>query len=188
MAANKFLKNEIINLRKEGYKLTEISIKLNCSLANVKYHCNKNGLSSQIKITKDKFDEMLQLIKDGMILKDVSKKMNISISTIKRYKNKTYDELNVGRKYMSTFMIDNRKKLKIKAVEYKGGCCVFCNYSKCYTALSFHHIDADLKDFQISGTNRSWENIKKELDKCILVCNNCHAEIHEGIRDINHLS
>ena len=67
------------------------------------------------------------------------------------------------------------------AVEYKGGKCVRCGYKKCVRALEFHHLDPDGKDFPVSsrGACKSWERIKEELGKCILVCANCHAEIHD---------
>jgi len=184
MAKSKNLKDQIILLRNDGYKLTEISIKLNCSLATVKYHCSRNGLSNQLKISKENFEIMKKMISDGIILRDISKKLNISVSTIKRYKSKTYEELNTGRKYMSTFMKDRRKNLKIKAVEYMGGGCKLCDYKKCFSALSFHHLDAEKKDFQISGTDRNWEKIKIELDKCVMLCNNCHSEVHDGVSKI----
>lgn len=70
------------------------------------------------------------------------------------------------------------------AVEYKGGKCNSCNYNKCIAALEFHHIDPEQKDFGIGnkGFTKSWDKIKTELDKCILVCANCHREIHESLR------
>jgi hypothetical protein len=73
-----------------------------------------------------------------------------------------------------------RYKVKEQAVEYKGGKCEICGYNKCIDALEFHHLDPSQKDFGISqkGYTRSWENVKKELDKCIMVCSNCHKEIH----------
>ena len=71
-----------------------------------------------------------------------------------------------------------RQLKKIKCVEYKGGKCEICGYDKNYSALEFHHLDPNEKDFTISKKNSSWENIKKELDKCILICANCHREIH----------
>lgn len=71
-----------------------------------------------------------------------------------------------------------RRFLKIKAIQYKGGSCVKCGYNKSVHALEFHHLDKNEKDFGIGAANKSWEIIKKELDKCILVCANCHREIH----------
>jgi hypothetical protein len=75
-----------------------------------------------------------------------------------------------------------RRRKKAKAVEYKGGKCQICGYDKCYAALQFHHLDPDKKDFSI-GNARSWgfSRIQDELDKCLLVCANCHAEIHQGM-------
>lgn len=80
-----------------------------------------------------------------------------------------------------------RDRLKELAVEYTGGNCVICGYNKCIAALEFHHLDSSLKDFGIGykGYTRSWECVKKELDKCILVCANCHREIHSGLIDIS---
>ena len=68
------------------------------------------------------------------------------------------------------------------AVTYKGGKCEKCGYNKCIAALDFHHLNPLEKDFSIGnkGYTRSWENIKKEIDKCILVCANCHREIHSN--------
>lgn len=73
-----------------------------------------------------------------------------------------------------------RRKLKQLAVEYCGGKCTICGYSKCIGALHFHHVNPTTKNFSISsdGNTRSWVEIKNELDKCILVCANCHAELH----------
>jgi len=75
-----------------------------------------------------------------------------------------------------------RRLIKIKAVNYKGGQCNICGYSKSTAALAFHHKDPTQKDFSISrgGTTISWDIVKTELDKCILVCHNCHSELHEA--------
>ena len=76
-----------------------------------------------------------------------------------------------------------RRKLKKESVKYKGGKCEKCGYNKSVMALEFHHVNPEEKSFGISATGitRSWEKLKKELDKCILVCSNCHAEIHAGV-------
>lgn len=74
-----------------------------------------------------------------------------------------------------------RKRIKVMAVEHLGGKCSICGYNKCISALEFHHKDPKQKDFGISGATKSFESLKIELDKCILVCANCHREIHQDI-------
>lgn len=76
-----------------------------------------------------------------------------------------------------------RKLLKEMAIELKGSGCCFCNYHRCVGALEFHHINEKTKSFDLGtrGLTRSWEKIKKELKKCVLVCANCHREIHAGL-------
>lgn len=74
-------------------------------------------------------------------------------------------------------------KIKKKAIEYKGGCCQRCGYSKYYGSLQFHHINPLEKD--VSWTKlrlRSWDKIVSELDKCDILCANCHAEVHHELR------
>lgn len=79
-----------------------------------------------------------------------------------------------------------RQKIKELSLEYKGNKCQICGYDKCKKALEFHHLDPNVKEFGISykGYTRSWNQVKEELDKCILVCANCHREIHAGITKI----
>lgn len=78
-----------------------------------------------------------------------------------------------------------RIKLKEKAVAYKGGACFKCGYNKSLRALDFHHRDPLEKDFAIGESRqgkkivRNWEQLKPELDKCDLLCKNCHCEVHE---------
>ncbi len=72
------------------------------------------------------------------------------------------------------------------AVEYLGGMCQVCGYSKCNAALDFHHIDETKKRFAIGqkGYTRSWEKVKNELANCFLLCANCHREVHAGITQL----
>ena len=71
------------------------------------------------------------------------------------------------------------RSYKKKAVEYKGGKCEICGYCKCQASLDFHHLDPKQKDPKW-GLMRNWrfDKIKEELNKCVLVCSNCHGEIH----------
>ena len=69
---------------------------------------------------------------------------------------------------------------KAYLVEYKGGKCCICGYKRCNGALDFHHIGP--KEFAISSKRDiGLKKLKKEADNTILVCKNCHAEIHGGI-------
>ena len=85
--------------------------------------------------------------------------------------------------YNKAAVAKRRRKVRLMAIEYGGGKCQICGYKKCNRALSFHHKDPNQKDFGLSTSSitRSWEKTKAELDKCILVCANCHMEIHEQI-------
>ena len=80
-------------------------------------------------------------------------------------------------------VIKRRKKVKTMALEYKGGKCQSCGYNRCEAALELHHLDPKTKSFGIGekGYTRSWLKVKAELDKCILLCANCHREIEAGI-------
>lgn len=71
-----------------------------------------------------------------------------------------------------------KRRLKERAVEYLGKSCARCGYSRCLNALEFHHRDAKTKTFSIAcNFNRSWKTIQAELDKCTLLCANCHREV-----------
>ncbi len=78
-----------------------------------------------------------------------------------------------------------RRKVKTLAIEYKGGKCQICGYHKYQGAMDLHHITGN-KKFGIGekGYTRSWKKIKEELDKCILVCANCHREIEGGVTQL----
>lgn len=66
-----------------------------------------------------------------------------------------------------------------KCLDYKGGKCQACGYNKCSRALAFHHRNPELKSFGISANHcRKWSVLRNELDKCDLLCSNCHMELH----------
>lgn len=80
-----------------------------------------------------------------------------------------------------------RKKTKTIIIEAMGGKCVCCGYSGCSSALVLHHLNPEEKEFNLKSVRRtknSWNTIVEELRKCVLVCSNCHAEIHAGEKKI----
>lgn len=70
---------------------------------------------------------------------------------------------------------------KLEMIDMKGGKCEVCGYDKNIAALDFHHLNPEEKGFQLDArhlSNTNYKKLKEELDKCILVCANCHREIH----------
>lgn len=90
-------------------------------------------------------------------------------------------------KCQTLYVHQKRQKTKRDAIAYKGGCCNLCGYNKCVAALEFHHLDPLFKEFEICSSlhNKSAETMQKELDKCILLCANCHREEHERLRIVD---
>ncbi len=79
--------------------------------------------------------------------------------------------------------LERQRILKQKAVDYKGGRCSRCGYDRYVGALEFHHLDPDGKDLVISQfRHTTFDKTISELDKCVLVCANCHREIHAEIK------
>jgi len=92
-----------------------------------------------------------------------------------------------SKKYMcgSCYCRSKRSRLTEKILEYKGRKCIICGYNNCKRALTFHHLSPTTKLFSIGKDlgSKSWERMKAELDKCILLCSNCHAEVESGMHD-----
>jgi predicted HNH restriction endonuclease len=90
------------------------------------------------------------------------------------------------RSYLIKAVQKRRKKVRQMAVDFVGGECRLCGYRICSEALEFHHLGDDGKDFAISGRghSRSWARVKAEISKCVLLCANCHREVHAGLRSV----
>jgi hypothetical protein len=79
---------------------------------------------------------------------------------------------------------DRRRNRKERVVRLLGGACQLCGYDRCLWALDLHHVDASSKDFNVSSSNtRRWASIVDEVRKCVLLCRNCHQEVHSGMTD-----
>ena len=138
------------------------------------------------KISDEMITEVIEFYNNGNSARKTAKQFGIGKTTVLDY----LKPIEVKKQQEKERSIKNviavkkrRKKIKEDAIIYLGGECNLCGYNKCNRALEFHHIDPDLKEFGISasGITRSWERVKKELDKCLLVCANCHAELHDRL-------
>lgn len=88
------------------------------------------------------------------------------------------------REYLINAVQKRRKKVREMAIKYLGGSCLRCGYNRCVEALEIHHFNSSDKDFGISdkGYTRSWNRIREELQKCELLCSNCHREVHAKLQ------
>ena len=83
-------------------------------------------------------------------------------------------------------MKERRERVRAKIRKYVGGkiYCTVCGYDTCEAAVHFHHRDPSEKKFVIrSSYCMSWEKVMAEIDKCIMLCANCHIEEHN--RDVS---
>lgn len=169
---------KILDLRKKGKTYKEICDTLGCALSTVSYHCTLNKVGGSNHQLVDEDIKKLQSLYDEFgSLKKVAKLSGHSFETVQKYVIQKSKEV----KSRSDYVISWRKRTKIKLIKYKGGECEKCGYNKCISALHFHHLNSEEKDFTISSKSLSFDKLKNEVDKCILVCSNCHAEIHEEL-------
>lgn len=129
----------------------------------------------KIELTESIINQAQSLYDEVGNIKKVAKKLHISYERLRNViKSKT---ITPKKRDTSSY----RKNVKKRLIEYKGGKCQICGYNKCQDALEFHHLDPSKKDYNVSGGTKSFNTLKSEVDKCILVCANCHREIHSGI-------
>lgn len=74
-----------------------------------------------------------------------------------------------------------------KIKEKRGGKCIRCGYDKCIKALEFHHLNPSKKDFTISNDHFKLLDAVNESKKCILICSNCHKELHDNLWSVEEL-
>ena len=99
-----------------------------------------------------------------------------------------------SRKYckscLNTYTQDRIRKVKIKMILYKGGKCEKCKLeleNSHYSVFEFHHIDPNEKDINFKYIKmQKWTKIKNEIDKCSLLCSNCHRITHAEIENANY--
>lgn len=91
------------------------------------------------------------------------------------------------REYIIAAVTKKRRLLKLRVIKYKGGKCSLCGYCRYQGALDLHHAVGE-KEFGMGhrGYSKSWNVIKREIDKCVLLCANCHREVEAGMVKLPH--
>jgi hypothetical protein len=172
-------KESLQTLVEEGMSTRELALHFQCSPTTVRYWLKKHSLKTKNLSFKDGYSTS-----DVPTMNDTEKYCPACDSW--KPHNHFYRRKNRGNQlsgwckacsYQSAHI--RQKETKEKAVEYKGGKCSKCGYNKCIAALEFHHLDPSEKDPKWSNMKtRSFDKIKPELDKCVLLCANCHREEH----------
>ena len=170
------MKKEILeNLISLNYSQRKIGKNLGYSQGNIKYWLKIFGLKTNNKqYNKDNkklyTEKLCPRCKKIKLIDDFYKKSNRSNGG--GYCKKCSNEVTVER----------IKNIKIKMIKYKGGCCEDCNLkleNSHYCVFDFHHINPENKDPNFKRIKfQKWEIIKKEIDKCELLCSNCHRIKH----------
>jgi len=179
---------DVILFRNQGDNYDKIVVKTGISLDKIKKICRVNKINDQTKYQKpspDEIDRMQKYYEECNSTRKVGKRFNYSKTTVSKYvKIIRHEKLNDDtiKKNRIDAVVRWRQDKKIKLVEYKGGGCQVCEYNKSIGALEFHHVDPNEKDFTISAKSYAFERLKKEVDKCVLLCSNCHIEVHEEIK------
>ena len=144
----------------------KIADKLNTSQSNVRYWLKKYNLKTKHKNTHRGSIRERKCLECGKTnKKDFYKSFKI-----------------ICKSCFSKKRVEEFINKKLKAINYLGGSCVVCGYKRYYGALEFHHTDPSKKDVSWRDLRkRSWDRIIIELDKCELLCSNCHKEVHGKI-------
>jgi hypothetical protein len=121
-------------------------------------------------------EQIIKLYSEGKSYKQIQAEINCSLSSINYYINPEGKTKNDKRRKK------NRNLYKQECRDILGAKCMICGYNKCQNALHFHHIDPKTKSFTVSDAfarkTYSQEEVEAEIKKCVLVCANCHTEIH----------
>ena len=168
---------QVIELRKEGKTYDQIKDITGIGKGSISNICKEASLGQNyIELTPEKIAECQKLYDEIGNIKKVAKEIGISYQRLRN----VIQLKTVAPKDSYTYVKEHRKRVKEELVAYKGGKCEICGYDKCIAALDFHHINPEEKDFAISNSNiyKNIEALKQEVDKCMLVCANCHRELH----------
>lgn len=107
----------------------------------------------------------------------------------KKYQSNRYQELkndasDKNRRERCKKDLIERNRLIVEQARSRG--CQICGYTKCKKALEFHHVDSSEKDAGIAKAIKLWgsKKLMQEIEKCVVLCANCHREVHDGLINI----
>lgn len=173
------MKEKILELLKQGVSHNNIAQQLGCAKSTISYHANKNGYGKPYtQVAKPKIKKCK--ICDTLVADNRTFCSHACRAKSARLHGKTRDSNGNVTKHRKQRILEWQQKQTRLAKQYLLGKCSICGYDRCTAALEFHHVDPNEKQYSIAHSKKAFESLKPELDKCILVCSNCHREIHHG--------
>lgn len=165
-------KEVLVKLINNGLSVRNMIPYLNTSYSNIRHWLKKYDLKT--KRSEKKVENGRKTCVVCKIEKDVESFYN---------KHKSYQPY--CKKCSNLYHQNRLREVKLKMIEYKGGKCIKCDLKiedSHYAVFDFHHVDPSEKDQNFrSIKSQKWETIRKELDKCVLLCSNCHRIEHASI-------
>lgn len=162
------------NYREQKLSLYQIADKEGKSYTCVKYWMQKHGLSTK-RIACEKCKGCGGELTGNQLMYCSTKCKNLVCNSVHQIYEKQQER---------------GLKRKLDLIRLRGSKCEKCGYSKNLAALQFHHINPDEKESQMDMrklSNSKWEWCLAELDKCLVLCGNCHAETHHPHLDLEKL-
>jgi|ERR1035437_1774692 hypothetical protein len=152
---------------------------------------------TDIFIGMERDNNIIEMYNSGTTATEISKILNIGRRTVYRVLDKTQTPLNktkikkclicykqCQKNICGTCNTNLRRyRVKLLAVEYLGNKCNRCNWSGDLSGFDIHHKNPKEKEFNPSAVylaNMSWDKVKKEIDKCELLCALCYRKEHSN--------
>jgi transposase len=174
-------RDELEPLVELGMSIAKIAEKVSLSKAAVRYWMKRYGLKTQSPPGGRRSAESQEAIDRGVT----------RATMICAHHGKSEFALDARGYYRcvhcrSAAVARRRRKLKLTLIREAGGACRLCGYSRCPSALEFHHMEPLEKSFGLSakGVARSLAKAREEARKCVLLCATCHAEVEAGYTEL----
>lgn len=162
-------KEQLEQLVEQGKSTYAIAVELRCSQTNIRHHLRKHGLQTN-----------LQNANPGAVCLVCQQSLR---GKQRKFCSRDCKTLHSSKLTNNCYEYQQKRgqARKLKLINMLGGQCSVCGYNRNHAALAFHHRNPETKAFTLdmrSCSNRSWEKVLAEAEKCELMCHNCHAEHH----------
>ena len=122
-------------------------------------HCKKEYYENNKKI----------ILKRGAEYRQTEKGKQVSIKSQAKYRKSKKGKLQIHK------LISEKQKI-LDNIKMQSG-CVLCGFCKYPESLDFHHINPEDKKYYIDLHSMSKDDVIEEIQKCMILCKNCHAHI-----------